>query len=188
LKEHKFAVLADQPVQNKGSSKAGEPVFLVVGKFRRPHGIGGEIAMEIITDFPERITKGKDLYVGENHEKYRLSQVRLHNNLLLVCFNGLDQREEVSFLTNQLAYVLSNEIPKLPEGYFYHHQLLGIVVKDEQDAILGELVEILETGANDVFVVKKPDGGELLIPAIESVIIKVDLEKRELTVTPQVWG
>jgi 16S rRNA processing protein RimM len=187
LKEKKFVVLADQPVQNKGSSKAGEPVFLVVGKFRRPHGIQGEIAMEIITDFPERITKGKILYIGENHEKFRLSGIRFHQNLMLVSFDGLDLREQVSFLTNQLAYVRSSDVPELPEGYYYHHQLLGIVVKDEMGALLGDLVEILETGANDVFVIKKPDGNELLIPAIDSVLVNVDLKNRVLTVAPQAW-
>lgn len=187
MKEKKFVVLTDQTVQDKGSSKTGEPVFLVVGKFRRPHGIQGEIAMEIITDFPERIAIGNHLFIGENHEKLRISHIRFHQNLMLLSFEGLDQREKVGVLTNQLAYVRARNIPELPEGYYYHHQILGSVVKDEQGDLLGELVEIIETGANDVFVVKKPDGNELLIPAIESVLVNVDPEKRELVVAPQVW-
>jgi|WetSurMetagenome_2_1015567.scaffolds.fasta_scaffold37795_4 16S rRNA processing protein RimM len=185
--KQKLVVLPDQPESEKGSSKPGEPQFLVVGKFRRPHGLYGEIAMEIFTDFPERLIKGKYIYIGENHDPLIILKVRSHQDLMLLYFEGLDQREKVNFLTNQLAYVITSDLPNLPEGYFYHHQMIGLTVKDNLGTVLGKLEEILKTGANDVFVIIKADGKELLIPAIESVLLDVDLEKRELIVVPQVW-
>jgi 16S rRNA processing protein RimM len=73
-------------------------------------------------------------------------------------------------------------MPPLPEGQLYQHELFGFSVVDESDKLLGELVEILETGANDVYVVKDPDGRELLLPAIPSVILKVDPDRRLIRV------
>jgi 16S rRNA processing protein RimM len=70
----------------------------------------------------------------------------------------------------------------LPEGKYYHHQLIGLQVMDENDNPLGELAEILVTGANDVYVVKDASGGELLLPAIPPVILDVDVGHRLMKV------
>jgi len=83
--------------------------------------------------------------------------------------------------------VKAADLPRLPEGQYYHHQLLGLSVVDETGQVLGELAEILETGANDVYLVKTPLGKELLLPAIEDVILGVPLERKEMSVRPPDW-
>lgn len=163
-----------------GSLTGSEPVFLVVGKLRRPHGLSGEMVMEIWTDFPERLRPGVQLYVGAEHIPTRIIKARRHQQMLLITLEGFDNREAAGNLRNQFLYVRSTDIPALPEGEYYHHQLIGLAVYDEHGARLGEIRAIMETGANDVFVVQTPAGAEILVPFLDSLLIKVDLEHREL--------
>jgi len=170
-----------------GSSSPGEPVFLAVGRLRRSHGIQGEILMDILTDFPERLRKGKTVFVGDAHEPMRIENLRGHDRELIIHFEGITTPEEVVRLRNAHVFVKTSELPRLPEGEFYHHQLIGLTVVDEAHKTLGTFDSILETGANDVYVVKTPEGKDLLFPAIEEVVLGVDLEKREMTVRPPEW-
>jgi 16S rRNA processing protein RimM len=80
------------------------------------------------------------------------------------------------------VYVSAADRPPLPEGHFYHHELLGLEVVDEDGALLGQLSEILQTGANDVYVVKAAQRGELLLPAIESVVVRIDVAGHRIQV------
>jgi 16S rRNA processing protein RimM len=94
--------------------------------------------------------------------------------------DGIQTREEVAELRNQLVYVRTADRPPLDAGEYYHHELLGLQMIDEEERILGIVERILETGANDVYIVKDENGAELLIPAIESVILKIDLENNQI--------
>jgi 16S rRNA processing protein RimM len=159
-------------------SPDGEPVYLTVGFLRRPHGLGGEVIMNLHTDFPERMKSGRKLLVGEQHKPFTLTGVRPHQSGLLVKFKGINSAEEAGQFRNQWVYIKASEAPPLPEGKIYQHQLLGFQVVDDTERPLGELVEILETGANNVYVVKDEAGRELLLPAIPSVILDIDTERR----------
>jgi len=167
-----------------GSPVKGEPGFLAVGKLGRPHGVRGEILMDVLTDFPERLLPGKTLYLGEVYTPLRLIRARQHQKRMILHFQGYVNPEQASELRNQLVYVKANEIPALPEGDFYHHELVGLSIITEQGDVLGRIEEILETGANDVFVARMPSGKELLIPYINSVVIKIDLARGEVLVRP----
>lgn len=167
---------------DSGSPGNGEPVYLAVGKLRRPHGVRGELLMEVYTDFPERLQPEVTLYLGKSHKPLRLSDVRNHKDGLLVHFAGLDTPEQAAVYRNQLAYVKTADRPRLPEGRFYHHQLIGFDVVDEAGRPLGTLTGILQTGANDVYVVQRPDSSELLLPVIASVVLDVSLERRSIRV------
>jgi 16S rRNA processing protein RimM len=133
--------------------------------------------MEVLTDFPERLIPGTTLYLGPAHQPAILLSRRWHKENLLVAFEGYPGREQVAVLRNQLVQVRADDRPLLPEGEYYHHQLIGLQVLDEAGNILGKLVEILVTGANDVYVVRGSAGKEILLPAIESVILDVNLER-----------
>lgn len=157
--------------------------FLAVGQLRRPHGIRGEIFMSVWTEFPERLQPGVMVYLGENHQPAHIRTVRAHRTGLLLAFQEYAQREVVGLLRNQVVMVRTDDRPPLEDGEVYIHQLLGLtVVEDESDRLLGTLVEILETGANDVYVVKDQGGGELLLPAIDPVIVGIDIPNRKMRV------
>jgi len=155
-------------------SPNGEPVYLTVGLIRRPHGVHGEMIMDLHTDFPERMKPGRKLLVGEEHEPQILVSVRPHQAGLLIMLKGIDTPEGAGRLRNQWVYIKSSDAPPLPEGKIYQYEMFGFQVVDENDQLLGELAEILETGANDVYVVKNEAGRELLLPAIPSVVLNVD--------------
>lgn len=163
-------------------SPNGEPVYLTVGFLRRPHGVHGEIVMDLHTDFPERLKRGRKLLVSEEHTPFTIQSVREHQNGVLIKFNDVDTPEDAGKLRNQWAYVKASDIPPLPEGQIYKHELFGFRVVDENDNVLGELVEIIETGANDVYVVRDGSGKELLLPAIPSVILDRDVTRRTMRV------
>lgn len=173
--------MADHKNTSSGSPE-GEPDYLTVGFLRRPHGVHGEIVMDLHTDFPERLKRGKKLLVGAAHTELTVESVREHQKGVLIKFNGVDTPEGAGQLRNQWVYVKASEVPPLPEGQIYKHQLIGFQILDEDEKLLGELVEIIETGANDVYVVRDESGREILLPAIPSVILDRDTDRRLMRV------
>ena len=166
-----------------GSPQPGEPVFLVVGRLRRPHGIRGEITMEVVTDFPERLRPRVTVYVGDERRPLKIRSRRSHQQALLVAFQDIDTPAAAGELKNQLVYVRAADRPPLPAGEFYHHEILGLRVVTDEDRFLGILTQILDTaGANDVYVVRPESGPEILLPAIEPVILNIDLDRGEIRV------
>ncbi len=163
--------------KNTGSPK-GEPLYLSVGFLRRPHGLHGEIIMDLHTDFPERMKSGRKLFVGDEHKPVTLASVRPHQSGLLVKFKNVETPEDAGMFRNQWVFIKAKDAPSLPAGTIYQHELIGFKVVDENDNPLGELVEILETGANDVYVVRDDSGREILLPAIPSVILDVETALR----------
>ena len=171
-----------QDDNHSGSSIPGEPEFLVVGKLGKPHGLKGEIVMDVYTEFPERLKPGVVVYIGVQVQPLQISEVRSHSRGILLCFDGFNSREEVGELRNSLVQVRSADRPKWPQGDYYHHQLLGLQVIDEDDTIFGRITAIIETGANDVYVVQNENGAEVLIPAIDSVVQDIDLNENQVRV------
>jgi len=171
-----------------GSPRPGEPVFLVVGKLRRPHGFRGELLMEVFTDFPERLKPGKEVYLGDQHRPIKFKSVRVQGSDLLVTFRGIDDEKKAGELRNLQVLVRTDALPDLPDGVYYHHQLVGLTVEDESGKIFGKLDEVLQTGSNDVYIVRDADGKEVLFPALEDVIVSVDLEHQLMIVRPPEWA
>ena len=163
------------PIETDSGSPSGEPVYLTVGFLRRPHGVSGEIIMDIHTDFPGRLRAGTKVLVGEAHKPMRFASVRPNGTSLLVAFRGVDTPETVGALRNTWVYVTAADRPPLPDGKLYQHQILGLRVVTDEERELGRLSEIISTGANDVYVVKSDDGREILLPAIPDVILGYDL-------------
>lgn len=159
-----------------GPEKSSGPAFLLIGKLGKTHGVHGEIDLQVYTDFPERLKHGKKVYLGEEKKPIILDTVRPANKVLLVSFDGYNSPEQARALTNLEVFVRTAEVPPLPDGNFYHHELIGLRVF-EGEVYLGEITEILETGANDVLVVKQTDGPELLLPDIPDVVLDVDLDE-----------
>ena len=172
-----------------GSPATGEPEYLVVGLLRRAHGLRGEILMDVITDFPERLRENIPVFLGRQHRPAIIESRRTVSRGMLVKFRGVGTSEAATSLRGQQVFVTSAGRPALQSGYHYHHQLLGSNVVDEHGHLVGRLIEILQTGANDVYVVEQAGGKELLLPAITSVILKVDIDRRLMHVRlPEALG
>lgn len=177
----------DSPGRSEASTglpETGKPAFVAVGKLTRPHGIHGEIFLEILTDFPERLKPGGLVYTGDQYNPHVIASLRSHKKGLIVAFNGYHDPETVGKLRNQFVFVQSKNIPPLPEGEYYHHELLGSRIMTPDDQVLGELIQILQTGANDVLVVQTPSKTEILIPYIDEIVRKIDLENGVILIDP----
>ncbi len=165
------------------SLRSGEIEFLVVGKLRRPHGIRGEIIMSVWTDFPDRLVPGMEVYVGNDYKPVHVRSIRRYREDLLISFDEYLVREDVGILRNQEVMVRTDTCPPLVEGELYLHQVLGMTVIDNSsDNLLGTITEIIETGANDVYVVRDDKGLEILLPAIDSVILDINIESKQIRV------
>ena len=165
-----------------GSPKIGEPAFLAVGKIRRPHGVRGDVVLELLTDFPERLRPKVEIYLGEKYIPMILANVRPHSEGLIMAIDGINTPEEAGKYRNWIVYVSAKGLPALRKGEFYFHELMGMNVFDETGNRLGELTSIVETGANDVYVVNGDSGTEILLPAITEVILSVDVERHFMRV------
>ena len=165
-----------------GSSPSDEPVFVLIGKFRRPHGIRGEIRMTVLTDFPELISPGQVIYAGERYKAYTVRDIRWIGGDMLVSLKELPDRTAVEIFRNIMVYMKSEDMPELPEGEYFLHQLVGMEVITDQGKKLGILKEILITGANDVYLVQSPEGKDLLLPVIEEVVLDINQESGQILV------
>ncbi len=177
---------SDTNRRGSGGGQDPEPSYVVVGQVRRPHGIGGEVRVEILTDYPERIAQHEALYLArpdtpDDVERYEVESVRPHKGILLVKLGGCDDRDAAEELRGMLVQVPLEEAVPLEEGEYYHFQLEGMDVEAETGEWLGRVGEVLRGGAHDVYLVRGPRG-EVLLPAVEDVILEIDLEARKMIV------
>lgn len=157
--------------------------FLAVGRVVRPHGVRGELALEVLTEFPAHLAEAEVVYVGEAAVPHTLRRVRAPRNgqIVIQLADCLDRNAAEAY-RGQLVQIKTEQAAPLPPGRYYHHQIVGLDVQTDAGEALGQVTEILETGANDVYVVTGVDGQELLLPALRSVILQIDLEARRMTV------
>jgi 16S rRNA processing protein RimM len=136
----------------------------------------------VITDFPERLAIGAEVFIGENHILERIRTRRRHGKNLLLSFDNYYDPESVGRYRNHLVYVRADNRPALPNGEIYQHQILGLRVVNEAGDLIGHLESVLETGANEVFIVRRQSGAELLLPDIDDVILDINLDAGEIRV------
>ena len=159
---------------------------LKVGKIVNTHSLKGEVKVISSTDFEEeRFKKGSELLITRGNQLIRevvVQSYRNHKNFLLVKFEGIDSAEEAEKLKNLQIKIDSDEVGELEENEFYFHQIIGCEVFDENDKNLGEIIDILTPGANDVWVIKGENGKEILIPYIEDVVKKIDITSKKVNI------
>ena len=148
------------------------PGYVAVGFVRGPHGLRGELKVDPLTGHPQRFQRGATLQAGGR--TYTVRSAHMHQRTLLLQIEGIDTRSQADASRDLLLEVPESELPALAEGEYYRFQLLGMEVVDGEGRSLGRIEEVLETGANDVYAVRNAEG-ELLVPAIDSVVKQVDL-------------
>jgi 16S rRNA processing protein RimM len=147
-----------------------------VGRIVRPHGVRGEVNMKALTAYPERLSAQMQLYVGPRHQPFTVRRIRRRDEeMLIVQFEGIDDRDAAESLREEMVYVHIDDAVPLEEDEYYLYQIEGIRVVTSDGEELGQVTDVIETGANDVYVVSTPDGAEHLIPAIADVIQTIDV-------------
>ena len=122
---------------------------------------------------------GAVLFAAE--AKYTVRAVRTHKRALLVALVGITTRSQAEFLRGTLFEVPEGDLPQLDEDQYFRFDIVGISVVDESGTLLGKVEEVLETGADDVYIVRDEES-ELLIPAIDSVVKEIDIAARRMVV------
>jgi 16S rRNA processing protein RimM len=159
-----------------------EPRFLVIGQVGKPHGVRGDVRVVPHTDVPERFTWLDEVYIGEKDpQPVPVEYARLHKNWILLKMAGYDNRNAVESLRGQLVQVREEQALPLEEDEYFLFQLMGLAVISDEGERLGELVQVIETGANNVFVVHG-SRGEILIPDTSEVVLDIDFNKGHITV------
>ena len=153
-----------------------------VGKIVGVHGVSGELKILSYGDGTECLGLAELTLKVENSEKsYRVDEARPHKGVLLVKLSGVKTKEAAKELVGGLVMIPRSNLPKPEPGEYYHIDLIGLRVVTEDGLELGRLTDIITTGANDVYEIVGDDK-ELLLPAIEDVIVNVDIEGRTMTV------
>ncbi len=162
---------------------------LTVGRLVNTHGIRGEIKVLSHTDFPDvRFAAGKKLQVipadGSAKFEVTVESAREHKGMFIVKLKGYTNINEVEKYKGSLLKVPSNDLVDLPENEYYFHQIVGceVFTDEDENKPLGTIIEILQPGANDVWVVKPAKGQDILIPVINDVVLNVDIEAKRITV------
>jgi 16S rRNA processing protein RimM len=185
------AARQSSPEEHRGSGATGipEPRFLAVGQVTGAHGVHGEIKVNILTQEPDRFGRLSHVWLGPDDNDpvpWTLEGYRLHHGRALLKLEGCDNRNMAESLRAHLVLVPLAEAIPLEEGEYYEHQIVGLAVWTASGELLGQIEEILYTGANEVYIVRgdRPDRKEILVPAIEEVVLEIDLAAGRMTIEP----
>jgi len=155
---------------------------VAVGLANAPWGVRGHVKVTPLTANPERLTAGAIVFVAGIPR--RIVDVRHPSGYPVVQFEGFTNREGADSLRDAVIEIDEAELPELPEGEYYVHDLIGLRVLTTAGEEIGVLDDVLQTGSNDVYLVKRPGQKDLLVPAIDGVLVDVDLEARTVTIEP----
>lgn len=160
-----------------------------VGKIVNTHGIHGEVRVISKTDFAEeRYKTGNHLFLFMPKSATPIELVvknhRKHKNFDLLLFEGYENINEVEKFRDGILKIPESQLSELAEDEYYFHEIIGCMVVTTDGEEIGKIIEILTPGANDVWVVKDKNGKEQLIPYIQDVVKKVDVQEKVVVIEP----
>lgn len=181
----------NRTAEDKASQRDGLPDRVAVGRVLRPHGIRGEIVVQVLSDVPDRLDAGRSVWIardGEAGRRVAIESSRPHKTGALLRFEGVDDRDAVEALRGAWLEVDRAEVPPAPEGTFYQYELLGCRCFDGAQGLgtdLGEVVDLLEDGGGLLLIVS--DGERRVpIPFVQGFLRRIDVAERviELDLPP----
>lgn len=158
--------------------------LLKVGVITTTHGVRGEVKVYPTTDGPERFLELEYVLLDTGRELRRLEikNVKFFKNLVILKFDGVDNINDIEKYKGQDLWIPREEGSELSEDEYYIADLLGMTVVLEDGTEFGTLKDVMETGANDVYIIDSKDHGEVLLPAIKECILDVDIDKNIMTI------
>ncbi len=154
---------------------------VLVGRIRSAWGLRGDVSVEVFSDAPHRFAPGSILRM--RGKPVRVEHSRRHKRGLLVKLDAAHDRTQAEALRGEDLTILPHEAAPLPDGEYYHFQILGMCVQADDGEQLGTIGEIIVTGSNDVYVIRASGRRDILIPAIPDVVLKVDISANLMTVS-----
>ena len=159
---------------------------LVVGRLGRPHGVHGEISVEVRTDEPEiRFAKGSKLSLKETNNQLTVLSSRWHQEKMLVKFEEITDRDLANDIKGKtLVIEIDPNSIETKKDQYYEFQLTGLKVIDKNEKTLGQIKEVITGLAQDLLVVETVDKKEVLVPFVKQIVINVDLNQKLITMDP----
>lgn len=155
--------------------------YLEAGKIVNTHGIKGEVKIMPYTDVPELLCEFDRLFL--DRKEIFIERARVAKNMVIAKLEGVNTPEQAEKLRNKILYMHRGDL-ELDDGTYFIQDLIGVEVKDaDTDVVYGKITDVMQTGANDVYVIKG-DGKEYLIPAIADVVISTDIDNNSMIIRP----
>ena len=157
--------------------------YLEAGKIVTTHGIRGEVKIMPYTDTPELLAEFDRLFIGKNKDELIIERYRVFKNMVIAKIEGVDTPEAAEKLRNKLLYMHRDDL-ELDDDTYFIQDLIGIEVRDaDSGKVYGTISDVMQTGANDVYVIKGSDR-EYLVPAIADVVVSTDIDESIMTIRP----
>lgn len=158
--------------------------LLQVGVITTTHGVRGEVKVFPTTDDPMRFKKLKQVVLNTGSEKIQMEieGVKFFKNLVILKFKGMDNINDVEKYRKKSLYVTREHAVKLNKDEYFIADLIGLAVHSDEGEDLGKITDVMQTGANDVYVIQKDGAAELLLPAIKDCVKQVDIENGTMEV------
>ncbi len=157
--------------------------YLEAGKIVTTHGVKGEVKIMPYTDYPELLCEFDSLFIGKNHEEIAIERSRTFKGMVIAKLEGINTPEDASKLRNKILYMHRDDL-ELDDDTYFIQDLIGIEVHDaDTDFVYGKITDVMQTGANDVYVINGINR-EYLIPAIPEVVISTDIDGNIMTIRP----
>jgi 16S rRNA processing protein RimM len=160
-----------------------DQAVLTIGIIVGTHGIGGDLKVRPVTDVPEQFELLSSVYVGDEARPRKVQHVRFHSGQVLLKLRGISNREDGASFRGQPIRISGKDALPLEEGEFLLYQLIGLDAFDESGNKVGTTVDLIETGARDVFVIRPEGGGaEILLPNTEDAVLEIVPNERRMVV------
>ncbi len=157
--------------------------YLEAGKIVTTHGIRGEVKIMPYTDSPELLAEFDRLFIGKNHEEVNIERSRVFKNTVIAKIDGVDTPEEAEKLRNKVLYMHRDDL-ELDDDTYFIQDLIGLEVRDaDTSEVYGTITDVMQTGANDVYVINGM-GREYLVPAIADVVVSTNIDDGVMSIRP----
>ena len=162
---------------------------IIIGEVVGVHGVRGAVRVAPVTDFPDRLLGLAEVVLvsGGAARPVRVERSSRSGRVVLMKFQGTGTRGAAEALRGATVEIPARDAVPLPPGQFYTFQVIGLEVRTPEGKAVGRVVDILRTGSNDVYVVRPPEGGEILLPAVDSVVQRIDIGAGELVARLPEW-
>jgi 16S rRNA processing protein RimM len=158
--------------------------FYAIGQMVKSTGLKGALVVQPLTDYLQRFHALKKVWIGmsdSDRSLFQLEEGRVKGRTVHLRFEGVDTRDAADALVGKFLYVTEDDLVRLPDGTHFVHDIVGSQVMDDQGKEIGIVEEVWKLPANDVYVIRR-GRREHLVPAIESVIEKVDTERKQIQI------
>lgn len=156
--------------------------YLQVGKISNVHGLNGEVKVIPLTDDIKRFGELEGVYMGMDKDYFEIDKVSYQKGQAIIKFKGISSLAEAEDKINSFLWVKTEEA-KRPEGAYFLFEIIGLEVYDVSGNYVGKVKDVLQPGANDVYVVKNGES-EYLIPGIKEIVVNIDLDEKKMTIDP----